>query len=243
MKNENKAVALEAYEVLAENYAERIDTKPHNAYYERPATLSLLSDMQDKHVLDAGCGPGTYAELLAENGAHVVAFDISKSMVRLAKQRLGKKAQVLQADLGKPLNFLESEYFDVVLSALAMDYVSDWRSVLGEFHRVLRGGGNLVFSVEHPSSTFVRHVYFGESNYFETEKVSVDFIGFDEPISVPYFRRPLGDMLNALIEAGFCLEKVIEPTPTEQFRRADPENHEKLSRMPGFLCVKAVKLQ
>ena len=242
MKNENEAVALEAYEALAEDYAERVDTKPHNAYYERPATLSLLPDVQDKHVLDAGCGPGTYAESLAENGAHVVAFDISKSMVRLAKQRLGEKVQVLQADLEKPLNFLESEYFDVVLSALAMDYVSNWRSVLAEFHRILRHDGDLIFSVEHPSSTFVRHVYFGESNYFETEKVSVDFTGFDESVSVPYFRRPLGDMLNVLIEAGFCLEKIIEPTPTEQFRRADPENYEKLSRMPGFLCVKAVKV-
>ena len=243
MKDENEAVALEAYEALAEDYAKRIDTKPHNAYYERPATLSLLPEVQGKHVLDAGCGPGTYAESLAENGAHVVAFDISESMVRLARQRLGESVQVLRADLGKPLSFLESKYFDVVLSALSMDYVSNWRSALAEFHRVLRHNGNLVFSVEHPSSTFMRHVYFGEDNYFETEKVSVEFTGFGEPISVPYFRRPLGDMLNAIVEAGFCLEKIIEPTPTEQFRRADPENHEKLSRMPGFLCVKAVKLQ
>lgn len=242
MNDENEPVALEAYEALAEVYAKKIDTKPHNAYYERPATLALLPDMLGKRVLDAGCGPGVYAEMLIDNGAHVVAFDNSENMVRLAKQRLGEKAQVWRADLGKPLNFLESESFDVVLSALAMDYVSNWRSVLVEFHRVLRRGGNLVFSVEHPSSTFVRHVYRGEGNYFETEKVNVEFTGFDEPVRVVYFRRPLGTMINTLVEAGFCLDQVKEPRPTEQFRKGDPENYEKLSRMPGFLCMRAVKL-
>jgi len=53
---------LEAYETLAERYAVLVDTKPENAYYERPATLSLLRDMRGKRVLDAGCGPGSYAE-------------------------------------------------------------------------------------------------------------------------------------------------------------------------------------
>ena len=37
-----KPLALEAYEQIAEAYAERVDTKAHNAYYARPAILSLL---------------------------------------------------------------------------------------------------------------------------------------------------------------------------------------------------------
>ena len=32
---------------LAPRYAGFIDTKPHNAYYERPTTLSLLPDTPD----------------------------------------------------------------------------------------------------------------------------------------------------------------------------------------------------
>lgn len=61
-------IALEAYETLADAYAEAIDTKPHNAYYERPATLSLLPEVAGKRVLDAGCGPGAYAEWLLDRG-------------------------------------------------------------------------------------------------------------------------------------------------------------------------------
>ena len=36
-----KPIAQDAYDELAEAYAAMVDTKPHNAYYERPATLSF----------------------------------------------------------------------------------------------------------------------------------------------------------------------------------------------------------
>jgi SAM-dependent methyltransferase len=55
-------IAFEAYETLAEPFVARVDTKPQNAYYEGPATLALLPDVRGKRVLDAGCGPGAYAE-------------------------------------------------------------------------------------------------------------------------------------------------------------------------------------
>ena len=51
-----RPIAQAAYDEMAEAYAARIETKPHNAYYERPATLSLLPDVRGKRVLDAGCG-------------------------------------------------------------------------------------------------------------------------------------------------------------------------------------------
>jgi 2-polyprenyl-3-methyl-5-hydroxy-6-metoxy-1,4-benzoquinol methylase len=93
-KRSSRPVAQSAYDELAEEYAARIDTKPHNAYYERPATLSLLPDVIGKRVLDAGCGPGVYAEWLVEHGAHVVALDANEKMVALARQRLGEKVQI-----------------------------------------------------------------------------------------------------------------------------------------------------
>jgi ubiquinone/menaquinone biosynthesis C-methylase UbiE len=62
----NKPLAYEAYQILADDYSRLIDTKPHNAYYERPATLALLPNVKGMQVLDAGCGPGAYADA-AEN--------------------------------------------------------------------------------------------------------------------------------------------------------------------------------
>ena len=35
----------------------KVDTKPHNAYYDRPGAV-LLTDLASKTVLDAACGTG-----------------------------------------------------------------------------------------------------------------------------------------------------------------------------------------
>src|SRR5205823_2038309 len=146
--------ALDAYERLAEAYAARVDTKAHNAFYDRPAIISLLPSVAGKRVLDAGCGPGAYAEWLVEQGAEVVGFDISPRMVRLAKERLQGRAHIIQAALGQPLHFLETSSVDLVVSALALDHVKDWAAVFAEFFRVLREPGLLVFSVMHPADEF-----------------------------------------------------------------------------------------
>ena len=60
---------------LAEAYSAKVETKAHNALYERPATLSLLPPVKGKRVLDAGCGPGVTAQWLVDRGAEVVGFD------------------------------------------------------------------------------------------------------------------------------------------------------------------------
>ena len=237
---ESTPVALHAYEELAEAYAARVDTKPHNAYYDRPATLSLLppAGVRGQRVLDAGCGPGAYAQWLVEHGAEVVALDVSPKMVGLARRRLGDRATVLQADFGRPLDFLADASFDGVLSPLALEYVQDWNAVFHEFHRLLRRPGWFVCSVGHPFADFKRH---NEGNYFDIELVEEEWTGFGMPWRVRFYRRSLQDLLNPLLEAGFALDRILEPRPTEQFRLAAPKDYEELSREPGFLCVRAVK--
>jgi SAM-dependent methyltransferase len=235
----DKPVAQDAYNILAEAYAAIVDTKPHNAYYERPATLSLLPDVTGKHVLDAGCGPGVYAEWLVGHGAQVVAFDVNKKMVRLAQKRLGDKAQVWLADLEAPLDFLTDASFDIVISPLVMDYVQDWESTFREFHRVLRTGGVLVFSIEHPFLKYDLHRQTG--NYYNLELVEYVWRGFGKPVNVPSYRRPLGGVINPLIKVGFVLDQILEPLPTEEFKLLEPKDYEQLMRSPGFMCVRAVK--
>ena len=235
----SKPIAQSAYDELAEAYAEMVDTKPHNAYYERPATISLLPDVKGKLVLDAGCGPGVYAEWLVAHGAGVLAFDVNPKMVRSARQRLGDKVAVVQANLEAPLDFLADTWFDVVIAPLVMDYVKDWEPTLLEFHRVLKPRGVLVFSMEHPHTKYEEHRE--TSNYFNVELVEYTWRGFGKPVRVPSYRRPLSGVINPLLRAGFMLDQILEPLPTEEFKEMDPEEYEELMRSPGFMCVRAVK--
>jgi SAM-dependent methyltransferase len=235
----NKPVAQDAYNDLAEAYADLIDTKPHNAYYERPATLSLLPDVKGKRVLDAGCGPGIYAEWLVAHGADVVAVDANEKMVRLARKRLGDTVQVVQANLELPLDFLADGSFDVVVAPLVMDYIKEWEPTFSEFHRILRAGGCLVFSMEHPYMKYATHHLM--SNYFKVELVEYTWTGFGNPVRVPSYRRPMSAVITPLLKAGFVLDQILEPLPTEEFWERDPEDYEELMRSPGFMCVRAVK--
>src|SRR5262249_1986577 len=91
-----KPIALEAYGRLADAYGAGMDPKAHNAFYARPAVLSLLPPVEGKRVLDAACGPGVYAEWLADRGAEVVGVDVCPRMVELARLRLKGKASVGQ---------------------------------------------------------------------------------------------------------------------------------------------------
>jgi len=234
----SKPIALEAYEALAEAYAAAIDTKPHNAYCERPATLSLLPNVKGKRVLDAGCGPGVYSEWLIKHGAEVVAIDASPRMVRLAKQRLGRAGDVREADLSKPLNFLDDSFFDVIVSPLVLEYIENWGPTLREFFRILRQDGCLVCSVTHP---FYDFTYYESNNYFETELVGSEWRGFGPHVYMPSFRRSLGATLNPFLHTGFMLETIVEPKPTEDFKEADPKHYNELSQQPCFLCIRARK--
>jgi SAM-dependent methyltransferase len=235
----DKPIAFDAWEELAEPYSAKVETKAHNALYERPATLSLLPDVKGLRVLDAGCGPGVTARWLIEHGAEVVGVDASPKMVLLARERVGDSAKILEGDLGKPLDFLEDVSFDVILSSLVLSYVPDWQPVFKEFFRLLRPSGLLVFSSDHPFDDFFR--FLDKANYFEVERIEDTWRGFGFEVLVPFYRRPLSEVINPLIAAGFRLDTILEPRPLPEFMDAEPADYDRLMKQPGFICIRAMK--
>lgn len=240
-------IALEAYETMAKEYNARIKTKDYNAYLERPTILSLLPEIKGKHVFDAGCGPGFYAELFLEKGAKVTAIDVSPKMVRYAKQRLGSRATIQVGNLEEPLDFLSDKSVDIVFSSLVLDYIKNWDPLFSEFSRILRDDGSLVFSTEHPAGKWANRDHPRRTkkptNYFELEQVEFIWTGFGKPVPVPSYRRPLSTFFECLHSAGFTLNKFVEAQPTEEFKKANPEDWNKVRQNPTFLCIRARKHQ
>jgi SAM-dependent methyltransferase len=234
-KTERAAAAT--YDRIADAYAEKVDTKPHNAFYDRPAVISLWHDVKGRDVLDAGCGPGVYAEELVKRGARVIAGDISQRMCELAASRLGNTARVIKLDLSALLPF-EDAAFDVVNAPLCLDYVRDWDHAFAEFNRVLKRGGYAVVSCTHPSFDAD---YFHTERYFEIEAVEGPWSGFGERFIMNSYRRPLAEFINAPLRAGLTLDTLLEPLPTEEFREADPRRHAELIRRPAFLMMRLRK--
>ncbi len=224
-----------SYDSIAERYATKVDSAPYNALYERPAMLSLLPRIEGLRILDAGCGSGWYAGELVARGAKVTAIDASESMVHYARARLADhvkagKLEIMTCDLSEKLPFGDAQ-FDGVVSPLVLHYMADWRPALRELHRVLNKDGWLLFSTHHPAADAER---FQTSNYFATEHIidHWEWVG-----RVEFFRRSLTEIFSSVRESGFSIDRVFEPRPTEEFRRAKPDSYDRLMNQPEFLMI------
>lgn len=204
------------YDAFAKAYAADNETSLLNAWYCRPAMVDLAGNVAERRVLDAGCGSGPLAAALRDQGAIVSGFDLSPAMIDLARERLGRDADLLVADLAKPLPY-EDDTFDVVVSSLALHCLEDWIAPLNELRRILRPGGRLVVSVPHPAAYMVNYQ---DRDYFALRQYSEEFEFDGREAVLTYWHRPLHAMTDAFTKAGFRIEVVSEPpwaadTPTE----------------------------
>jgi SAM-dependent methyltransferase len=227
---------VSVYDDMAGTYAEHAADSAYNAHYDRPAVLALVGDVAGKRVLDAGCGPGLYAQELLARGADLVGVDASAAMVDLARTRLGDRARVLQADLGEPLPFPDAS-FDLVVCALVIHHLDDRGACLGEFFRVLAPGGRAVVSTQHPTTDWLRK----GGSYFETKQEKDVWHRGDREFTVQFWREPLTAFCDAIASAGFLIERLVEPSPAPSMRELSPEHWETLQREPGFLVVRLIK--
>ena len=120
------------YDEFADEFLDHARNNLFNAHYDRPTCLALLGDVAGRTVLDAACGPGLYAEELAARGADVVGFDQSPRMAELCRERV-PTGRFRAHDLADPLDWLPDKSVDLVLFALALEYVDDRTGALRSF--------------------------------------------------------------------------------------------------------------
>jgi SAM-dependent methyltransferase len=217
-----------SYDEFAAEYSERAAVGAYNALYDRPAVLEVAGDVAGLRLLDLGCGPGLYAEQLAERGAAVYGIDQSPEMVRLASERVPPPAQFRVHDLNQPIDWMADESFDIAVMALVIHHLDARRVVLSEAYRLLRPGGRLVVSTHHPTSDWHR---LGGS-YFDVDRISEIW---QDKLAVTYWRQPLQATCDEFTEIGFVIERLFEPRPSAALQERSPEAYEKLSEVPAFI--------
>jgi SAM-dependent methyltransferase len=113
--------------------------------------VSRLGLRPGDRLLDVACGsggPSLHAARLT--GCEIVGVELYEEAVaearRLAhKAGLGQEASFLQADAGDRLPF-EDDSFDAILCIDAMNHLPDRPRILGDWARLLRPGGHLLFT-------------------------------------------------------------------------------------------------
>ena len=158
-------------------------------------------------------------------------------------------ASTLWADTFMPDLYKLEGGFDVVVSSLAIHYVEDYKGVLREVNRLLKKGGEFIFSQEHPVNSCYGggerwtkdengiKIYSNLANYsIEGERESTWFVD-----NVKKYHRMFSTVINDLIDAGFAIERLTEPVPTKELVEKYPDYYD-LYHRPDFLLVKARKI-
>ena len=219
-----------------------------NDLFEIPALLSLLPELDGKKVLDLGCGFGDHCTLFAKKGAkRVVGIDISKNMLAVAKKE-NADPRIEYIDLPIESTHKLNEKFDIAISSLALHYVEDFRGAIKGIYEKLVPGGVFIFSQEHPlvtchsrGSRWTKDEN-GEKLYVNLANYGVEGVRdtkwFVEGVKI--YHRTFSSIVNTLTEAGFTVEKMIEPRPSPELLEKYPE-HRDLFHKPDFLLIRARK--
>ena len=209
----------------------------------READARLLGDVRGRRVLEIGCGSAPCSRWLLREGADVVALDLSAGMLASAAElnrSTGFVVPLVQGDAGA-LPFADAS-IDVACSAFGgLPFVADVEGALREVARVLRPGGRLVASVNHPmrwpfpDSPDPEDLRIVSSYFDRTPYVEIDDAG--RTVYVEH-HRTIGDWVRAVRAAGLALEDLVEPewTPgrTENWGQWSPARG---ALVPGTLIL------
>ena len=229
-------------------HAIRTDTAHYGTSAPNEDQLQLLGSVTGKRILELGCGGGQCSIAFAKEGAACIGVDFSQEQIAYASlfaEQAGVEVAFVCVDIAEFLEAQPEASCDIVFSAYAFQYVEDLARVFREAHRVLKPGGLFVFSLDHPLNDVTYHkdneVRFYES-YFSRGRSDWDWgTGPDgTPNRFYSFHRTVGDFVQLLSDAGFRIERCIEPEATAE---GDPweslADIERLSIVPATIIWKA----
>jgi SAM-dependent methyltransferase len=162
---------------------------------DEPIVAGYLRGREPGVALDAACGTGRFADLLAKRGHRVIGVDSSPDMLAHARRRVPGGEFHLAALDQLPL---PDDCVDVIVCALALVHVPRLQPVLAEFARVLRPGGDLVISDVH-------HELVTRGSVITARGPA------GEPGIAATYRHTLGDYLRAALSLGFQVRRCEEP--------------------------------
>lgn len=158
------------------------------------------------HVLEIGCGTGELAGLIVERDCRVEGFDLSPSMVEMAKEKiemdnLKEKFSVRQIGVDGMDGF-PSEDFDAVVSTVVFSELNDYerRFTLEHAARVIKPGGRIIIADEVVPRLAMRRVI---HTIVRLPLVAVTYLVTRKST------HPIVNLAGEINEAGFIVEKEV----------------------------------
>jgi SAM-dependent methyltransferase len=116
--------------------------------------------LENRWILDVGCGIGTYVRRFRDFSPHVFGIDVSLPRLQEGSQSLPG----LLAAKGERLPFADRS-FDLVVFNEVIEHVEDDRRTIQDALRVLRDGGHIVIYAPNRLYPFETHGVFWRGHY------------------------------------------------------------------------------
>ena len=246
---------IEQWDAIAPLWASFVGS--HDIYRDEliaPQMLEMIGELEDKRVLDLCCGEGYFTRHVTRAGASsVVGIDYSKNMIRLAQDKERREPLGIKYYVGliNKMDCFEAGQFDIVISFMSMADVRDYESAFWEVSRVLVPKGKFLFSIFHPC--FFSPVHGWEDDRFwkvdeyltpvsHQHKWPTEPVGKEVQIETLHFHRPLSVYMRSLVNSGFLISNLIEPTIPERVLIDNPELA-KSRRIPYFIILEAIRVR
>lgn len=210
---------------------------------EWPTMQTLLPEIQDKKVVDLGCGYGWFCRYARSRGAaEVLGLDVSVKMLEKAQKMTTGEGIIYRREDLEQLQ-LPAKSVDLVYSSLALHYLENISALFATLEQALVPGGRLVFSAEHPVYTapLLQGWLPDQSgqkswpvNHYQQEGERISNWLAD---GVKKQHRKLSSWMNALISAGFVIEKLDEWGPSAEQIAHNPALEEEKERPMIFLLA------
>lgn len=210
-------------------------------YTEQIIPLVLEWTRGHDRVLEVGTGEGQVARaIVAAQGGTVVGVDPTRNQIDEAVRR-GGGVEYHRAG-AEDLPF-DDAAFDAVVCCLVFEHIDALDTAIGEVARVLRPGGRFVFCLNHPllqtpgsgwiDDQILEEQYWRIGPYLP-EAVTVEEV--EKDVFIRFVHRPLGRYVNAMLDHGLVLERMIEPAPPAGFVTRAPEYTE-VTTVPRLLVL------
>lgn len=202
------------WDVIAPWWVEHVRRDVNRTKVLFPMIFTLLGNLKNKRVLDAGCGEGILSRALCERMADVVGVDYAH-VLDYAKQEERRNPlgiTYIDANISK-LTLFPDHTFNVIVCNLVLQGSPDIARPLKEFHRLLVKDGILLITIHNPSLVIPGSAWFkswlsiktqySQFNNGEGYLVSIE----DEGPYIYYFHRSLERYLVEINEAGFFFKE------------------------------------
>ena len=244
-------------EIYDDNAEKWLRLKPSSLsdFTARPFVFDACGELNNRSVLDIGCGEGYCARELKRRGAgDYLGVDLSSQMIQAAQAQEAKDQYGIDYRACNVVEFAPDRQFDLCVAVFLFNYlrVEEMQQVFSMVYEALQPEGEFIFSVPHPFFPFVRSeqtapFYFASTgmNYFRDVNQQIEgkiWKQNGETLHVQCVHKTFSDYFDGLRQAGFSnMPEVKELTVTPELVAQDEAFFSPLLNEPLHVLFKVSK--